>query len=155
MLEGLTAGAVFFMEWLLDPRPLGGQLVLDPDGGIAEHSVSKGTQKDFCERHGFHEKTVSRWRKDETFQAQYRQEVEKELRDPTHMLEVIRSVRSIALNGQSKDALSAADLYSRLTNYQAPSAPRSVTPAKELTDEDLAKALAAEATPAVAALRLV
>jgi hypothetical protein len=154
MLEGLTPGALLFMEWLIDPRGMGGIVTYDGSGAIAEDSESKGTVKEFCTRHGFHEKTVARWRKDDVFQAQYRQEVEKELRDPTHMMEVIRSVRAIALNGQGKDALSAADLYSRLTNYQAPTPPRQTKAAKELTDEELEKQLAAEAAP-VAVVRVI
>ena len=147
MAKNLSAEALLFLDWLLDPRPTTVASYEEDGVTVSEGSPGKGSQVEWCRRHGVATGSPANWRKDVRFQAAYRKAVESEVRDPTYMLEVIRTVRGLATGdavASPSEVLKAADLYGRLTGYQAPEVPKVEKAAKELSDEELLLKVAEE-----------
>jgi hypothetical protein len=152
-----------FLDWVLDPRPMGHLKPDDIDprtNAVKLSSKCKGNYTTIAEQLGVTTACLALWRKDERFKAKYRQAIEDEVRDPTHMMDVIRHVRNLATGNatvtlddgtvvpqKDADALKAADLYARLTGYIAPEAPKALKPASQMSDEELEAARAEREAP--------
>ena len=161
-MAALSANQEFFLQWLLDERREGRGAQFNADHQLLDTSPSKGTQAEFAASIGVLRSTVAAWRREPKFREAYRKAVEDEVRDPTHMLDVIRKVRSMAkgldgtdsLNGpRPADELKAAELYSRLTGYVAPDKPEPARAAKDMTDEELERAALVKANATITAHR--
>lgn len=145
----LTWAQEVFLEWLVDPRPAKRvEGVVMERGLIAGDSPLKGSRSQLAEALGVEPHTLDNWRRSPVFQAALRERVRSELLDETHMMDVVRNIRSVAKGDKEESSateqIRAADLYSRLVGYQAPAQAVLSKPAQELSDEELEAAAAEE-----------